>query len=77
MRRIRVLHVGKYYPPYHGGMETHLHTLCTAIRDEVDVEVLVANDGRETVRDEVDGVPVTRLGTVARLASTPFTPAAC
>ena len=74
MRRWRVLHVGKYYPPYHGGMETHLHALCTAMRDVVDLDVLVANDGRPTVREEVDGVRVTRLGTVARLASTPFTP---
>lgn len=74
MRRLRVLHVGKYYPPYHGGMETHLHALCTAIRGDADVEVLVANDGRDTVCEEVDGVPVTRLGTVARVASTPFTP---
>lgn len=73
-RRPRVLHVGKYYPPYHGGMETHLHALCGAIRDEVDVEVLVANDGPRTVRELVDDVPVTRLGTVATLASTPFTP---
>jgi rhamnosyl/mannosyltransferase len=73
-QRLRVLHLGKYYPPYHGGMETHLHALCTAIRDRVDVEVVVANDGRETVREVVDGVPVTRLGTVAKLASTPFTP---
>lgn len=73
-RRPRVLHVGKYYPPYHGGMETHLHALCTAIRDDVDVEVLVANDARDTVRQTIDGVPVTRLGTVATLASTPFTP---
>ena len=70
----RVLHVGKYYPPYRGGMETHLLALCTALRDEVELEVLVANEGRETLREEVDGVPVTRLGTVARLASTPFTP---
>lgn len=74
MGRLRVLHVGKYYPPYHGGMETHLHALCTAIRQQVDVEVVVANDARRTVREEVDGVPVTRLGTLARLASTPFTP---
>lgn len=72
--RLRVLHVGKYYPPYHGGMETHLHALCTAIRDSVDVEVLVANEGRATVREQVDGVLVTRLGTVARVASAPLTP---
>ena len=74
MRRWRVLHVGKYYPPYRGGMETHLHALCTAMRDVVDLDVLVANDGRATVAEVIDGVRVMRLGTVARLASTPFTP---
>jgi rhamnosyl/mannosyltransferase len=73
-RHLRVLHVGKYYPPYRGGMETHLQALCTAIRDDVHVEVVVANDGRPTVRETIDGISVTRLGTVARLASTPFTP---
>lgn len=73
-RRLRVLHVGKYYPPYHGGMETHLRALCTAICDRVDLEVVVANDARRTVREELDGVRITRLGTVAKLASTPFTP---
>lgn len=73
-RPLRVLHVGKYYPPYRGGMETHLHALCTALRDDVALRVLVANDGPATIRELVDGVPVTRLGTVARLASTAFTP---
>ena len=62
-RRLRVLHVGKFYPPYHGGMETHLQTLCHELAAEVDVQVLVSNEGRETVR-EMDGpVPVTRIGT--------------
>ena len=73
-RRLRVLHVGKYYPPYHGGMETHLHALCTGLARDIDVEVVVANDARETVRETSEGVAVTRLGTVATIASTPFTP---
>ena len=71
MSRLRVLHVGKFYPPHHGGMESHLETLCRELRAEVDVEVLVSADGRRPVRETIDGVPVTRIGTLATLASAP------
>ncbi|HST59615.1 MAG TPA: hypothetical protein VLK84_13015, partial [Longimicrobium sp.] len=65
MSRLRVLHVGKFYPPHHGGMESHVETLCRELAADVDVEVIVSADGRKTVRETVDGVPVTRVGTVA------------
>lgn len=71
---LRVLHVGKFYPPYKGGMETHLHTLCEGLRSEVDLRVVVANTGRRSVDDVVDGVRVTRLGTFVNLGSAPYTP---
>lgn len=74
MSRLRVLHVGKFYPPHHGGMESHVETLCRELRAEVDVEVLVSADGRRTVRETVDGVPVTRIGTLATLASASVNP---
>ncbi|HYW11111.1 MAG TPA: glycosyltransferase, partial [Longimicrobium sp.] len=74
MRRLRVLHVGKFYPPHHGGMESHVETLCRELAADVDVEVLVSADGRKTVREMVDGVPVTRIGTVATLASASVNP---
>jgi rhamnosyl/mannosyltransferase len=73
-RRLRVLQVGKFYPPYLGGMESHLELLCQSTRAEVDVQVLVSNTGPRTVREVVDGVPVTRIGTWARVASTSFSP---
>jgi glycosyltransferase involved in cell wall biosynthesis len=74
MKRLRVLHVGKFYPPHRGGIETHTETLCRALRAEVDVEVLVAADGARTVRETIDGVPVTRIGTKATLASATLNP---
>jgi glycosyltransferase involved in cell wall biosynthesis len=73
-RPLRVLHVGKFYPPHRGGMETHLHDLCTRLAEHVDVRVLVSADGPRTVREAVDGVPVTRLGTLANLASAALNP---
>ena len=40
----KVLHVGKFYPPYPGGMESHLQTLCEELSKSIEVEVLVASD---------------------------------
>lgn len=72
--RPRVLQVGKFYPPHMGGIETHLENLSRALAAEVDLQVVVAADGRDTVADTVDGVPVTRLGTRATVASAALTP---
>lgn len=74
MKRLRVLHVGKFYPPHRGGIETHTESLCRALQAEVVVEVLVAADDRETTREVIDGVPVTRIGTKATLASATLNP---
>ena len=47
---LKVLHVGKFYPPYLGGMETHLQSLCKELKKFVNVKVVVANDSRESLR---------------------------
>jgi glycosyltransferase involved in cell wall biosynthesis len=73
--RPRVLHVGKFYPPHRGGMESHLAALCTGLRDRADVEVIVASEDRRTHHDHVDGVSVTRVATLARVAGTSISPA--
>jgi rhamnosyl/mannosyltransferase len=73
-RRLKVLHVGKFYPPHPGGMESHLELLCRTTKSEVDVEVVVSADGPRTTRETIDGVPVTRIGTRLTLASASFNP---
>ena len=70
----RVLHIGKFYPPYMGGMETHLQALCERLKDSIQTEVLVANDGRETIEEEINGVKVTRLGTLLNLSAASVCP---
>jgi rhamnosyl/mannosyltransferase len=72
---MRVLHLGKYYDPYMGGIETHLSMLCMGLLESHEVEVLVCNTDRRTVHETVGGVRVTRAGAWARAFSTHLTPA--
>jgi glycosyltransferase involved in cell wall biosynthesis len=74
MRKLRVLHLGKYYPPHTGGIETHLQALCEELKDCVDVRVIVANDSRTSAESQVNGVPVYRAGTLFNLSSAPICP---
>ncbi len=73
-RSLRVLQVGKYYPPHCGGMETHLHALCERLKEQMHVEVLVSNEGKRTCEEVIDEIKVTRVGTLAKIASAPFCP---
>ncbi len=72
---MKVLHVGKYYPPVPGGMERVLKLLCDRERRLIDSRVLVAGMERTTRRDTVDGVPVTRAATFGRIGSVGVSPA--
>jgi len=60
---LRVCHLGKYYPPASGGIETHLQTLAQAqARLGLDVEVLCINHKPGPSVSEQDGpVAVTRF----------------
>lgn len=72
---LRVLHVGKYYPPHHGGMETHLESLCEELKRFVETEILVAaSSERRTSEEQLEGVRLTRAGTLFKLKSAPFCP---
>jgi glycosyltransferase involved in cell wall biosynthesis len=72
--RLKVVHVGKYYPPHVGGIETHLQALCGALKESMDVKVLVANDEPRDEDAIVDGVSVSRLGVQFSIAGAPVCP---
>lgn len=75
MSLMRVLHVAKFYPPHHGGMERVVETLCQVSRGFVESRVLVANAVRETVEEQVGGIGVTRIGTIGAVGSVHIAPA--
>jgi glycosyltransferase involved in cell wall biosynthesis len=74
-RRQKVLHIGKFYTPHRGGIESYLDTICTQLGRLFDVSVIVANETRKTREDVINGVPVSRLGNLMTVASTSFCPA--
>src|SRR5579872_6850337 len=73
-RKLSILHVGKFYPPHMGGIETHLQALCGALRSHADVRVVVSSENRATVEETVDAVPVARVGTLLTAFSTSISP---
>jgi glycosyltransferase involved in cell wall biosynthesis len=72
--RVRVLHIGKFYPPEHGGLASHVHELVSELRDSVDQSVVVASKTRQTSRETVDGIPVNRLGALLDFCGAPVCP---
>lgn len=73
---MRITHVNKYYwPPHIGGVEAQLHDLATgqAALSGVRARAIVANEGRDTVSETVEGVEVTRLARVVAPSNTPIT----
>lgn len=73
-KSVRVLHLGKYYPPDRGGIETYLEALSRDHLSDLDLRVIVSNKGLRTVREVVEGVPVVRMRTWLKLAGAPLNP---
>ncbi len=72
--RPRVLHIGKFYPPHMGGIETHLQLLCRELARSLEVEAIVSSDGARSDTFFDGDVKVTRVGQWRQVASTPLCP---
>ncbi len=60
---MRILELGKYYPPHRGGMETVLRRTCLGLSARGHrVQVLVSGDGLRSRSETLEGVEVLRLG---------------
>lgn len=71
---IRVLQIGKYYPPRWGGMETVLKDICETIAPRVELSVVVANDKTRREEERSAGFHLIRLPNWRTLFSQPITP---
>lgn len=71
---MKVLHVGKYYPPHMGGMEIYLQQLVLHQAKVMDVAAIVASDLPRTRVEFLDGAKVIRVASFGVIASMPITP---
>jgi glycosyltransferase involved in cell wall biosynthesis len=74
VRRASILHIGKFYPPHDGGMETHVRDLAVRQIVAADVNVIVANGARRNESALLEGVAVTRVARMMTIASMPVCP---
>jgi len=73
---MRVLHLGKYYPPSLGGVETVTFQLAEGMTERgVRSDVLCSNPGGPTVQEDWNGYTVIRAATPRVVCSTPVSPA--
>lgn len=70
----RVVHIGKFYPPHRGGMESHVQALSIALKKWFEITVLVASEHSKTIDHEVEGIRVIRAGTLGKFAAAPVCP---
>ena len=76
-RRGRVGIIAPYFAPRIGGVERYAHRVAAAVRDAPDLEPVVITSNhldRRTRFDDVEGIPVVRLGGAVRLSNTPINP---
>ena len=72
---MRVLHLGKYFPPYTGGVETVTYELAQGMtRRGATSDVLCFNPGGPRLAEQWEGYTVTRAATPLVAASTPLSP---
>lgn len=72
---MKILELGKFYPPYRGGMETLLRVWSEGFAQRgAEVTCVVANDQPRTVRESLNGVQVHRLASYGTAMSTSICP---
>lgn len=72
---MKILELGKFYPPHRGGIETLIKLLSEGfVRAGDEVDCVVANTAPRTVRETMNGVRVHRLASFGLVASTSLCP---
>jgi glycosyltransferase involved in cell wall biosynthesis len=74
-KRYKVLHLATYAVPHVGGVEHHMHTLCKALAEHMDVSELGGGGPRlRSAKQIIDGISVTQLATPFTIRSATICP---
>lgn len=73
MAKTKILQIGKFFPPYSGGMETVLKNVCDSIYKHCDLNVIVANTSFKTAQ-EFFPYSITRVASIANIYSLSLCP---
>lgn len=72
---MKILELGKFYPPYKGGIETLLALFCEGfVRRGHTVDCVVANSGPRTIHEVIRNVRVHRMASLGTAASLSLAP---
>jgi len=69
---VRILHIGKYYPPYAGGMENFLRDLLRSLQENgLEVAGLVHHQKKSSSKETIDKIPIFRASSLGQVLYTP------
>ena len=71
---MKVLHLGKFYPPAKGGMETILALICERTAQHVRNRVIVGNSRPSTVEERGGSIEVLRVAALTRIGAVAVCP---
>jgi len=71
---MKVLHFGRFYSPYFGGLERHVELLLTSLNRTIGADNIVANDRFKNEVLEVNGYRVYKIASLGLLAGTAVAP---
>ena len=71
---MKTLQLGKFYPPFHGGMETVLRDLCRGLSNipNNEIRVLCAEHSKNPSPNKDDNISIIRLPSIAIIFSQPL-----
>lgn len=66
---MKILELGKYYPPYSGGIEIYTQFCAEELAKDHQVECLVFNTGKKTIIDNINNINVIRCSSFGNFSS--------
>ncbi|WP_310603770.1 glycosyltransferase [Anaerosporobacter sp.] len=71
MGKKRILQINKLYYPYVGGIERVVQQIAEGLADKTDMKVLVSSEKKKLIEEEINGVQVIRVPSIAMVGNLP------